>query len=183
MISEALKLVGNMKNIGLLLLCVVFLYGCKSRQSHVQKATLDSVVSNRESINLDVQATAYKAQHINQQFDSTWNNTLKLKNFKGIIFPDGRLQGEAESILSNQSGSKRQEENTSNESKDSTSNKSTANLVSNTNVEKRNNVAIKETQGIEFPWYIWFILVGAIAFLIYAVYNRIKKKLNPFIRK
>lgn len=169
-----------MKKIGLMLLCVVALYGCKSRQSHVQKATLDSVASNRESINMDVQVTAYKAQHTNLQTDINWNNILLLKNFKGIIHTDGRLEGEAETATVNQAGSNHQEENTKTESKDSTNNQSQGMVESSTEVKKRKTVAYKETKGVAVPWYLWLLGLGALVYLILTIYNRIKSKLKPF---
>lgn len=163
-----------------MLLCVVALYGCKSRQSHVQKQALDSVASNRESINLDVQATAYRAQHTKLKSDSNWNNLFQLKNFKGIIFPDGRFEGEAETAIINHNGAKHQEENTTTESKDSTNNQSQGIVESFTKVKSRNTVADKETKGVAVPWYLWLLGLGAVVYLIVTIYNRIKSKLKPF---
>lgn len=169
-----------MKNIGLILLLVVALCGCKSRNSHVQKAVLDSAASNRESINMDVQVNSRKVQLTGVVSDSNWNNVLQLKNFKGIIHTDGRLEGEAEAAVINQSGTKYQEENTKTESEDSMNNQSQGDIESSTKVKKGNTVAVKETKGIEVPWYIWLLGLGALALLVYAIYNRIKSKLNPF---
>lgn len=170
-----------MKNIGLImLLCFAVFMGCGSRKSHVVKSSLDSLVESREVNNTSIKAGSWRSQNTSLKMDSSWVNAVRLVNFTGVIFPDGKVDGKADEAEVLQQGAVEKEADQTLNEKDSTSLDGSSEVDSKTKVGKRNTVADKETKGIAVPWYMWLVGLAAVVCLIYIVYNRIKQKLKPF---
>lgn len=170
-----------MKKIGLVvfMVCVV-LAGCKTTKRHVQRSSLDSVSESRGSSNSDLVAISTRARLTNLQLDSAWATALRLKNFSGTILPNGKIEGTADEAEVNQAGTMSKDEGTRYASNDSIAEGHREENYNLEELEKKEYDRQKEVEGVGMPWYVWLIIVGAIAFLLYGVYNRIKSKLKPF---
>jgi len=169
-----------MEKLGLIVLLISLLVGCKTRTSHVKKDATDSVSTNREVSYIDVRAVLTMGVNSNQKIDSSWLNAIRLTNFNGVISSAGNIIGQADQAEVLQSGQASKESNHQENTKDSVSAQEKIVTESTTEVKKRNTVADKETKGVAVPWYMWLIGLFGLVCLIYIVYNRIKKKLKPF---
>ena len=166
-----------MKNIGLIMLLLFSLVGCKTKKSHVIKNSYDSSFVNREKKNIDLMAVSSRGINSSEISDSNWNDLIRLKNFTGVISSNGEIKGEADEAELNRSGNKNKKKDQSITAKDST------NLNDNSESNNQGKIKIdnldnsKESDGISIPWYTWPLVIIVIIILVYTFF---KKRLNPF---
>ena len=166
----------------ILLLCLS-LAGCKTGKSHVQRTNLDSLVHNRELSNIGISAVSAREQITALWVDSNWSTGINLVNFNGqltVVSNQLRADGTAEKVTVRQSGETVKAESVRIVEKDSLSGQLSSETNALTQIKKKEVKRQKETKGIRIPWYIWLIAVGAVSFLLYGIYNRIKSKLKLF---
>lgn len=170
-----------MKKIGLVvfMVCVV-LAGCKTTKRHVQRSSFDSISESRGSSNSDLVAVSSRARLTNLQLDSSWATALRLKNFSGVILPNGKIEGTADEAEVKQAGQLVKDDQSNTVETDSIAEGHQEEYHNLDELEMKEYDNQKEVEGVGMPWYVWMIIIGAIAFLIYGVYNRIKSKLKPF---
>ena len=156
------------------------LSGCKSRKSHVVITSSDSLDVNREVSTLDVKATAYKVENSSNSTDSTWQLGIRLQNFNGIIYTNGQIEGQAETIDLKSQGSKQSQSQQTKESKDSIVIAQADELEQLVKVNKKEEDRQKEVEGNTLPWYLKVVVFVAFLYLLYIVYKQIKNKLKPF---
>lgn len=170
-----------MRQLGLIILLVLAsLAGCKTKKSHVVKAYTDSLTENREKRNIGIVALSAKDVSNSLRTDSSWRNAIRLVNFSGVLFPNGKFEGRADEAELLQTGGSSREENSAESGRDSTALELSEETSAKTKVKKRNTTADKEVEGIEVPWYYGVLGLVALAYFIYIVYNRIKTKLKTF---
>ncbi|WP_144036566.1 hypothetical protein [Sphingobacterium psychroaquaticum] len=141
---------------------------------------MEIVQTDREVNNLEVQTTALWAQYTSLTVDSAWMNAVRLKNFTGTIYRDGKVEGSADQAELHRSGSKKEQSDQITQQKDSTAIKIDTDQESSNIEKQRKTVADKETKGIQVPWWLWLLGAGGLVLLIITIYNRIKSKLKSF---
>lgn len=144
------------------MLLLFSLVGCKTRNSHVLKSSYDSSYVNRGINNVDFVAVSTRGINGSVLIDSDWKNLIRLSGFTGTIFPEGKIQGTADSAEIEQSGnSSERNDQTINES-DSTSIQGSSETVQEGEIKKDSMDKGKQTEGFDIPWYAWLFAVGGI---------------------
>lgn len=170
-----------MKNIIVfIVLCCALAVGCKTKKSHVQKSSLDSSEIKREQSNIDIVAVSAKVTNTSLSTDSNWNNAIRLINFTGTIYTDGKVEGSADQADVSQSGRLNKGSNHTDTSQSSTAVSALSESQDETRVKKKEYDRQKEVKGIGVPWWMWTIGIIAIILLGYQIVQRIKSKLRPF---
>ena len=170
-----------MKNIVVfIVLCCALVSGCKTRNSHVRKGSLDSSVINRELSNMDFVAVSAGVNNMALRVDSSWQRAVRLINFTGVILSDGSVEGSADRVESLLSGSVNRNRNDFSARVDSVAVLASVDSLVEARVEKMEYDRQKEVEGIGVPWWVWMVLVLAIVLLGYWLGSRIKSKLNLF---
>lgn len=169
-----------MKNIGLIVLACVILFSCKSRKSQVHRSSIDSNSLNLELNNLDVKAGLYRITSTSAMLDSNWNIAMRFKNFSGIIYTDGKVEGKADQAEVNSAGSKKNNNTQTVNEGDTTRSTKTDFKAEESSYEKKEEDRQKEVEGMTIPWWVWLLGIAAILLLGYFVVAKIKSKLKPF---
>jgi len=170
-----------MKNIVVfIVLCCALAVGCKTKKSHVQKSSLDSTEIKREQSNIDIVAVSAEVTNTSLSTDSNWINAIRLINFTGTIYTDGKVEGSADQADIQQSGNMNKQSDQTTISQDSIAISADAESQEETNVKKKEYDRQKEVEGIAVPWWVWLIGIIAVILLGYWIVQRIKSKLRPF---
>ena len=166
-----------MKNIGLIMLLLLSLLGCKSKKSHVVKSVLDSSYVSREI--KDIELVAVSTRDINSlaKLDSSWKDVIRLKGFSGTISPSGEIKGVAEEAQVDRSGNKSKQENQNTNERDSLGMHDGNDSFIGTRTIKEDLEKDGSSKGLSIPWYLWIAIPGLAIFL---VYSKFKKYLKPF---
>lgn len=170
-----------MKNIVVfIVLCSALAVGCKTKKSHVQKSVKASSQTSREQSNIDIMASAVKVTNTALSADSNWINAIRLTNFTGTIYNDGKVEGSADQAAVQQSGSKRKQENETGTSQEVVAISAEAERQQESNLKIKEDDRQKEVEGIGVPWWVWPIGIIAVILLGYFIVQRIKSKLRLF---
>lgn len=167
-----------MQKIGLIMLACLALWSCKSRKSQVYKSTYDSTSSSLETNNIEVKAGLYRVTSTSGTMDSTWSMGMRFKNFSGIIYNDGKVEGHADQAEINNHGSKKSEADQTIHEGDTTKVNASNNKQSESTLHIKEDHRQNEVKGKQVPWYVWLIGIAGILLLGYFIVSKIRSKLN-----
>ncbi|WP_392471309.1 hypothetical protein ACF3OC_08005 [Sphingobacterium cellulitidis] len=151
-----------MKNLGLIMLLLFSLVGCKTRNSHVLKSSYDSSYVNRGINNVDLVAVSTRGINGSVLIESDWKNLIRLSGFTGTISPEGKIEGTAEDAQIEQSGNRKERNDQAISERDSTNIRGSSETVQGGEVKKESMDKGKQTEGFDIPWYAWLFAVGGI---------------------
>ncbi len=167
-----------MKNIGLIMLCFVALWSCKSRKSQVYKSVYDSTSTNLEKNNIEVKAGLYKVTNTSGTLDSSWSIGMRFENFSGIIYNDGKVEGRADQAEISNRGIKKSNSDQTVSEGDTTALVTSGEKQSNGSLHKTEDRRQNEVKGKQVPWYVWLIGIAGMLLLGYFVVSKVKSKLK-----
>lgn len=151
-----------MKNLGLIMLLLFSLVGCKTRNSHVIKSSYDSSYVNRGINNVGFVASSTRGINGTVLIDSNWKNLIRIYGFTGTISDNGKFLGSADSAMIEETGNRNERNDRTINESDSTTIRGTSETVQEGEVKNDSMDKGKETEGFDIPWYAWLFAVGGI---------------------
>ncbi|MDM1048058.1 hypothetical protein [Sphingobacterium hotanense] len=155
-----------MKNLGLIMLLLFSLVGCKTRNSHVLRSSYDSSFVNRGINHVDLEAVSTRGSSSLTLSNTDWKNLIKVSGFTGTISADGKIQGTADSAEIKQSGSKNKRSNQTTNETDSTNIKGSSSYDKQGEVKGSLIEKNKQTEGFDIPWYAWLFIIISILIVL-----------------